>query len=221
MNINYYIIILIFCHFITTTHTQHTVINNNTFAISKQQHTNIIVVDNFYENPHKIRYFALEQAFNVHGNYPGHRTKSYANVQIKHEIETIYGKKITMWRNGTDSYNGAFQYSTSRDRSWIHTDGHNTHAGVLYLTPNAPISAGTQTFMYKISGDRYKNEDIVDLTDTHSQDFTQWEVVDRIGNIFNRLILFNSKQFHMSVDYFGLNKFDARLFQVFFFNVEP
>ena len=75
--------------------------------------------------------------------------------------------------------------------------------------------------MYKISGDRYKNEDIVDLTDTHSQDFTQWEVVDRIGNIFNRLILFNSKQFHMSVDYFGLNKFDARLFQVFFFNVEP
>ena len=75
--------------------------------------------------------------------------------------------------------------------------------------------------MYKISGDRYKNEDIVDLNDTHSQDFTQWEVVDRIGNIFNRLILFNSKQFHMSVDYFGLNKFDARLFQVFFFNVEP
>ena len=199
---------------------QQTNVNDDIFALSQQQRTNIIVVDNFYDNPDKVRYFALNQEFNVHGNYPGPRTRSYANQQIKQKFEQIFGKKITTWRNRSIAYNGAFQYSTSRERSWIHTDGYNTHAAVIYLTPNAPLAAGTQTFMFKASRDRYKNDDIVDLTDDLSQDFTKFEVVDKIGNVYNRLILFNSKQFHMSVDYFGMNKYDGRLYQVFFFNLE-
>jgi len=53
-----------------------------------------------------------------------------------------------------------------------------------------------------------------------SQDYTKWELVDQVGNIFNRLVLFNSKQFHASLDYFGTNKENGRLFQVFFFTTE-
>ena len=30
----------------------------------------IIVVDDFYDNPHEKRSFALEQEYNVTGNYP-------------------------------------------------------------------------------------------------------------------------------------------------------
>ena len=57
-------------------------------------------------------------------------------------------------------------------------------------------------------------------TDKFSQDLTKWEQVDKVGNIFNRLILFNSKRFHMSMDYFGDSKDTGRLFQVFFFSTE-
>ena len=36
--------------------------------------------------------------------------------------------------------------------------------------------------------------------DKCSQDLTKWENVDKVGNVFNRLILFNSNRFHMSMD---------------------
>ena len=57
-------------------------------------------------------------------------------------------------------------------------------------------------------------------TDKFSQDLTKWQQVDKVGNIFNRLILFDSKRFHMSMDYFGDSKENGRLFQVFFFSTE-
>ena len=155
---------------------------------------------------------ALQEDFNVKGNYPGPRTRSYATKEVKQKIEKVIGKRITRWKTESTAYNGAFQFSTSRHRSWIHTDAYNTHAGVLYLTPDAPLTAGTATFRYKATRDRYKNLTTLEQTDDHSQDMTKWEVVDQIGNVFNRLILFNSKQFHMSVDYFGTNKYNSRLF---------
>ena len=58
------------------------------------------------------------------------------------------------------------------------------------------------------------------LLDENSQDYTKWELVDKVGNVFNRLVLFNSKQYHASMDYFGTNKENGRLFQVFFFSTE-
>jgi hypothetical protein len=120
-------------------------------------------------------------------------------------------------------YNGSFQYTTSRERSWIHTDGWNNWAGVLYLTPDAPLSAGTA--FYRFKNGEYSEEDAAllnttDDTNKCSQDLTKWEQVDRVGNVFNRLILFNSKRFHMSMDYFGDTKENSRLFQVFFFTTE-
>ena len=56
--------------------------------------------------------------------------------------------------------------------------------------------------------------------DNASQDITKWELVDKVGNIFNRLIIFNAHHFHSSMDYFGTTKEDGRLFQVFFFSTE-
>ena len=120
-------------------------------------------------------------------------------------------------------YNGAFQYTTSRDRSWVHIDGFNNWAGVLYMTPNAPLSSGTAFYKFHDGTTCEKDMEILDNkldTDNCSQDMTKWQLVDRVGNVFNRLILFNSKRFHMSMDYFGDSKENGRLFQVFFFSTE-
>jgi hypothetical protein len=183
---------------------------------------NLIVVDNFYNNAKEVREYILKQEFKVKGNYPGRRTRSYASDKLKDIIQKYvepYGGKITDFPMKEDAYNGSFQYTTSRDRSWIHVDSFNNWGGVVYLTPDAPVSSGTAFYKYK-GGSMYGNASIKGDPDTYSQDFTKWEMVDSVGNIFNRLILFNSKRYHISMDYFGTNLENGRLFQVFFFSTE-
>ncbi len=58
------------------------------------------------------------------------------------------------------------------------------------------------------------NKDIV------ACNYTKWEMVDRVGNVFNRLIMYRADNYHVSLDYFGKDMYDGRLFQVFFFNTE-
>ncbi len=192
----------------------------------KNIYCNLLVIDNFYTNSLETRNYALTLDYSVHGNYPGKRTKSFATFQIKNIIESHishFAGKITDWPMNSDTYNGAYQYTTSRDRTWIHTDSHNNWAGVLYLTPGAPVTSGTGFYRFK-NGIRTEGDASTfgckEVTDKFSQDYTKWELVDQVGNIFNRLVLFNSKQFHASMDYFGTSKEDGRLFQVFFFTTE-
>lgn len=193
----------------------------------------LIIIDNFYNNAVDTRNYILTQEFSVRGNYPGQRTISYANEHLKETIQKYvepFGGKITDFpipkEDGSDTskiYNGSFQYTTSRDRSWIHIDGHNNWAGVLYLTPEAPLSSGTTFYKFcdgttcKRDMELLENKEEIDIC---SQDLTKWEKVDQVGNVFNRLILFNADRFHMSMDYFGNTKENGRLFQVFFFSTE-
>jgi len=169
----------------------------------------------------------------VRGNYPGQRTRSFANNELKDIIQEYimpFGGKILEFpmpdetnKDDNNIYNGAFQYTTSRDRSWIHVDNFNNWAGVLYMTPDAPLSSGTGFYKYK-DGTTYESDlKIMDNKaeiDAFCQDLTRWEQVDKVGNLFNRLVLFNSKRYHMSLDYFGNSKENGRLFQVFFFSTE-
>jgi predicted O-methyltransferase YrrM len=193
----------------------------------------LIVIDNFYKNPHETRKYILTQEFSVRGNYPGQRTVSYATQHLKDIIQGYvmpFGGKITDFpipdennNSNANIYNGSFQYTTSRDRSWVHIDGYNNWGGVLYMTPNAPLSSGTAFYKFNDGSECQRDQDILENktdTDTYSQDMTKWQLVDRAGNVFNRLILFNSKRFHMSMDYFGDSKENGRLFQVFFFSTE-
>ena len=194
----------------------------------------LIVIDNFYKNPHETRKYILTQEFSVRGNYPGQRTVSYATQHLKDIIQGYvmpFGGKITDFpipdennnKSNANIYNGSFQYTTSRDRSWVHIDGYNNWGGVLYMTPNAPLSSGTAFYKFNDGAECQRDQDILENktdTDTYSQDMTKWQLVDRAGNVFNRLILFNSKRFHMSMDYFGDSKENGRLFQVFFFSTE-
>ena len=191
----------------------------------------LIVIDNFYKNAYETRKYILTQEFSVGGNYPGQRTVSYATQHLKDIIQEYvmpFGGKITDFpipdeKSNANIYNGSFQYTTSRDRSWVHIDSYNNWGGVLYMTPNAPLSSGTAFYKFNDGSECQRDKDILENsveTDTYSQDMTKWQQVDKVGNVFNRLILFNSKRFHMSMDYFGDSKENGRLFQVFFFSTE-
>ena len=212
---------------------QQLLLRDKLFAaqLSRQPQGSLVVIDNFYNNPMQTRNYILSQEFNVRGNYPGQRTISYASAELKHIIQrnimAVGGKiidfPIPTTENADKIYNGSYQFTTSRDRSWVHTDGYNNWAGVLYLTPDAPLSSGTAFYQFDDGAMGEDDQKILDnkaQTDTYSQDMTKWKKVDQVGNVFNRLILFNAKRFHMSMDYFGDSKENGRLFQVFFFSTE-
>ena len=180
--------------------------------------TNTIVVDNFYDNVDEVRSFALAQEYDVKGNYPGNRTKSFAsNISVKETIQRILSPlgKISNWPT-VNSYNGAFQITTASDRSWIHSDATTGWAGVCYLTPNAPLEGGTGFYKLKSTGELSSNDYYVD----NAQDLSKWELVSSVGNVYNRLILYRATQYHSSMDYFGKDLQDGRLFQTFFFDIK-
>jgi hypothetical protein len=187
------------------------------------------IIDDFYSDVDTVREFALQQDFSVRGNYPGPRTQTFLNDSMKETIQSVvkpfYGN-VTYWSE--EQYTGAYQYTTSRDRSWIHADQTTKWAAVCYLTPDAPLSSGTGLFKHKPTGlftaprneDGTYNQEVLKSIYKDSQDMTKWELVDRLANRYNRLVMYRGDNFHMSLDYFGQDLYDGRLFQTFFFDTE-
>ena len=106
------------------------------------------------------------------------------------------------------------------------------------------LGAGKTTTMSKLAH-HYKskglnvalvtNDQAVNLVDTNSlrsQGLTVEEVagacfcckfdelVDKVGNVFNRLVLFDAKCIHAATEYYGTNISDSRFFQLFFFDIK-
>ena len=190
---------------------------------------NLIITDDFYQDPDPVRQYALNQEFTVYGNYPGQRTHPVFYDSLKNSIQYLVqhaGGKITQFEEF--EYNTAFQYTTAKDSSWIHSDQTTMWAGVCYLTPDAPLTAGTALYKHKATGlykaavkaDGSYDSELMDKIYLDSRDLSKWEMVDIVGNKYNRLILYRGDLFHSSLDYFGTNQYDGRLFQTFFFNTE-
>jgi hypothetical protein len=179
--------------------------------------TEIIVIDQFYNDPQGIRDFALAQPFSVEGTYfPGYRTVPHLNDEAKTKLAKILkpvAGEVVSWDDTRST--GAFQISTEGDSGWVHYDADTSWAAVCYLTPNAPPDTGTSFFRHKEFGDRYMLNTVYD---PYNKDI--WEEVDRVGNVFNRLVLYRSTLFHRATNYFGKSIRDGRLFQVFFIKTE-
>ena len=178
-----------------------------------------MIIDDFYKNPDKIRNFALNQEYNVFGNYPGKRTKDFKENYHKEMFEKLLGKEITYW---PEKYNGCFQIVTKKDgNSWIHRDN-TEYSALIFLNPNPEISSGgTIMYRHKKTGLlKANNKDDEKILSNSSNIFSDWEEIDKIGNLYNRCFLIQGKYNHKSNKYFGENLYDGRLFQIFFFNTK-
>mgnify|MGYP006891309455 FL=1 len=72
-----------------------------------------------------------------------------------------------------------------------------------------------------VNGERASfDEEPLSLMENDYQDYTKWELVDTVGNVYNRLVLYRGDIFHASLDYFGHDNESGRLFQTFFFSTE-
>lgn len=183
----------------------------------------VIVVDNFYENPDQVRQLALQQSYAPDLRYhKGQRTqKKFLPQGLKEVFESFIGKRITKWVDY--EYNGIFQFCTAQDPLVYHSDVQN-YAGAIYLTPDAPPESGTSFFRSK----QYPNVRKCHISESNYPeifkggfyDKTKFELIDTVGNVYNRLVLWDARLIHSASQYFGQNKEDSRLFHLFFFDVE-
>lgn len=188
----------------------------------------IIVVDNFYANPDLVRNYAINNLnFNNSDYHKGKRSdKPFILNGTLEKFEEILGRKIYNWNNPNYA-NGRFQYCTSTDPIVYHVDSQN-YAAMVYLTPNAPLQTGTATYKSVYTQQTKFNETHGELyfntfkglsNELNFYDKTSFEMVDNIANVYNRLVLFNSKNIHAAVNYFGDNIDNSRFFHLFFFDI--
>jgi hypothetical protein len=182
----------------------------------------VIVVDDFLVDPDAVRAVALSQPF-VKMHSAGLRTQqSFLHLApYREEFERLLGRRVTNWDD--NDANGRFQLCFASDAVPYHSDS-QTRAGVLFLTPNAPFEAGLSLLRGRLSGLRRRSPDprLMELTFGGGAEFdrSRWEEIDRIGNVYNRLVLFDAHYCHGASAYFGSTLTDGRLFQNFFFNLE-
>ena len=184
------------------------------------------VVDNFYADPYAVREYALSQEFHDDDGYVGRRTRTQHDIPgIKEAFEIILNKKITAWCE-TYGMNARFQWNFCEERLVYHCDS-QMWAGMIYLTPGAPVQCGTSTWQHRETKIHYSNDinwGAGEGNKVFNQktfcDRTPYDEVDRFGNVFNRLVLFDGHLIHSASQYFGSDKYDSRLWHMFFFDVE-
>lgn len=193
----------------------------------KKYPNGIIIIDNFYKYPNKVRKHAIGKTFTPHLTLyktmfydPNMNIAKSAKI-IKH-LENIEGNKINKknWNANTKKEsNGYFQYLTKNDNPVIHSDG-TLRSMIVYLKKNPTKKSGTCFYKHKLSGvykESYADKKIVD---SDLKDFQKWDQYFSCSNKFNRAIIFDGVMYHASQGGFGSNKFNARLYQTFFYTFE-
>ena len=194
----------------------------------------IVVCDNFYADPHAVRDFALAQEFQSDLRYfKGSRSSNrYLWPFLKEELETLLRLEITDWLD--QSANGVFQVTDSSDPIVWHAD-HQDYAAAVYLTPDAPPSAGTSFWRDKnykcrrppthpLESDKFSDGRASSvMNEMFSSDNVispnSWELVDSVGSVFNRLVVWDAQMIHSATSYADFDDVNRRLVQLFFFNV--
>lgn len=204
-------------------------VDTNKFKMNSVLDKRFFVVDNFYEDPHSVRDFALQQMFYPGEGAVGHRTrKQFLFEGVKEKFESITGMKIEDHREDGHGWrdigiNGRFQSCAAGTPLVYHCDPQRW-AGMVYLTPDAPPSCGTSFFRHRATKAYHSSQ--IDWNDKVNPVFNQktfldgtpYEMTDKIANVFNRLVIFDGQLIHCASEYFGWDIPSSRLFHMYFFN---
>ncbi len=181
----------------------------------------LVVVDDFLPDPDAVRRLAMSVRYVDPNNlHKGRRSVDrFLDIVKPADVSRLLGGlPIPDWAK--HGMNARFQFCTSHDPIVYHTDLQQW-AGALYLTPDAPLEAGLSLLKSRSTGLRKAPQDpelAARMYDGNLLDGTKWETVDRVGNVYNRLVLWNGQMAHAASCYFGSTPEDSRLFMIFFFD---
>jgi hypothetical protein len=193
------------------------------FSINKSQNKRAFIVDDFYSDPYAVRAFAQQQEYIEGGfgrGFIGKRTvHQFLFPGLKTKFESILNMKITKWEEY--GMNGRFQLNVAGEPKVYHCDSQR-FAAMIFLTPDAPPSCGTSTFMHRKTRVHHNSSPRINevFIGQNNLDGTIYDNVDKFGNVFNRLVIFDGGCIHAASEYFGETMNDARLWHMFFFDAE-
>ena len=172
----------------------------------------LVVIDNFFSDPDVIRKWALSEKYydtkelteitskvSKSPNYfPGLRTLPLTKLKSPYS-EAIMNSTARIGRHvfgiqGNIDLVSSFHLTRKDDIDManIHTDNSFDPgivlAGVIYLTPDAPLDSGTTLYTKQ----------------PHKE-------VDKISNVYNRFVLYDASVFHRANSYFGDDMQTGRL----------
>jgi hypothetical protein len=201
----------------------------------------LYVIDDFYDQPDDVRKRALEMSYDVPEGYVGWRTLAYQPKGIKNNIERKFNISIGYWEDDVtarEACNGVFFSALAKgrfaERVGVHYDDPpDWMMMVVYLTPDAPFDSGTSIWQHRETklvakpnrkdasrlGRSLKTLEQKLLDDSRSA--KSWIEIDRIGNVFNRAVMFPSGLLHSATRHFGYSRHTGRLYQTFHFPLIP
>lgn len=205
----------------------------------KYHREEVVVVDNFYSAPERVRDLGLASDFaDISAtDYPGFASrKSVTSKGLQSAIEDLVGAPLNVDRSRFTW--GGFRFITEESgrSAAIHADVAVEWAGMVYLTPDLPAGNGTGFFRHIETGlegpptDRVaRSLGFADSSEFDDQvirpvkdDHSRWEMYDYVEAVYNRLILFRGeRRYHAPVGGAGSSPASARLTHIFFFNTLP
>jgi len=198
------------------------------------------VFDNFFANPDEIADIANTQSFALSsGSFPGRRTTelgvccSELNQILLREIvkknAELTGLSLTAYFQKIPNLSFDESHISIENSGWIHTDN-AIYSGVLYLNKDSHNYGGTSfyeplklTKNPDIDINHFKKQHYTNTEDVNIQEYRDsklrysalFEKTESIENIYNRLVLFDSKKWH-SNDTFVKDGSGERLTLIFF-----
>lgn len=215
------------------------------------QELDLHILDDCLPDPETCRERILRLPFHARRyagqNYPGLQTDGMDVPDIMQIIATQLGKTIKYISPDNGSCRASF--ADSMARSDIHADNESgadfqSYAAVLYLNLPSQCQGGTSFWQHQATGWRRRPPD-AEVRAAGFADFKSflqralprheagqeynlmlaqregWQCSLQVPMQFNRLIIYRGDFFHSIGDVFGSTLQDARLAQLFFFDVVP
>lgn len=199
------------------------------FEIGAAEGPAVTVIDGVYAYPTEARRAALALPFEpAPDRYKGLRSPE---ADIPEDWrgafeEILAGQKVGSGYTAFHLYRGGDQLVYHSDlQRW---------AAAVFLTPGAPPQAGLSFWRSRAAKTVRSSADLGLITDgeiikTREEaekfvyegallDRTRWEEVDRVGNVFNRLVVWDARLVHSVSEVFGDSPDTGRLVQLFFWD---
>jgi hypothetical protein len=196
----------------------------------------IIIIDDFYSDPNKIREYALNQNYpqpDDNYTYPGKNSENgFYPIELHQKFEKILNRKLI-----PAPRNGYFRISLEKDsyKQYIHVDPNWEFGAVCYLNPpyQSIDEGGTsfwihnETRMEKLStsnaecefyGCSSQKEFWYTTVYGDGLDPSKWTRYLLATMKYNRIVIFRSNLWHSHNYNFGNSLENGRLVQLFFFN---
>ncbi len=171
-------------------------------------------------------------------NVIGWRTQVWQPRGIRRLIERAFKIKIDYWdetksiEGGNGVFFTAFSKGQFAERVKVHFDEPPDWMSLLvYLTPDAPSDCGTSFWQHRETGLTAKPtrhdawrlgssvEELKAVIERDGRKRQSWIEIDRIGNVYNRAVMFPAGLFHSATRHFGDSLSNGRLYQSFHFPI--